>query len=151
MKLHVLAFLSLPVFFASLVCAQETRGRSPQGKRDAPAQQASREMFSLVQEVLLSGDVGAIRASMSGQVYLSLRGGVNGYYSANQAYYLLDQFLKAYRITSLKFTTYGESESSPYATGSVYLTQKSSHERGQVYVSLSPSGGRWVISQISLY
>ena len=88
---------------------------------------------------------------MGSQVYVNLRGGESGYYSANQAYYLLENYFKTRRLVNFNFTTIGESDSNPYATGSAGFNEKGSRERAQVYVSLSLAGNRWVITQINIY
>lgn len=108
-------------------------------------------MFSSVQQGLLAGNVGSFSRYMASQVYMSLRGAESGYYSSNQAYYLLESYLKARRFSSVNFTTVGESESNPYATGSAAFTFRGGRDHAQVYVSLSSMRGRWVITHINIY
>jgi hypothetical protein len=51
----------------------------------------------------------------------------------------------------VKFTTYGTSESNPYATGTVAYTIKGIRQNGQVYVALARRDDRWVITHLSIY
>lgn len=88
---------------------------------------------------------------MASQVYVNLRGGESGYYSANQAHYVLENYLKSRKLVNLKFSTIGESEARPYATGSAVSVQRGIREIAQVYVSLGRSGDRWYITQINIY
>jgi hypothetical protein len=88
---------------------------------------------------------------MASQVYVNLRGGESGYYSANQAHYVLENYLKSRKLVNLKFSTIGESEARPYATGSAVTVQRGIREIAQVYVSLGRSGDRWFITQINIY
>ncbi len=37
------------------------------------------------------------------QTYFSFSNGINGYYSNNQAFYVLEDFFKLYKVTSFKF------------------------------------------------
>jgi hypothetical protein len=110
-----------------------------------------RKVFSLVEDGLATGVVNDFAAHFDSQVSVNLRGGESGYYSANQAYYVLESYLKARKFGNFEFTTFGKSESNPYATGSARFTSKGGVEIVQVYVSLSWVGERWVISQFKIY
>lgn len=110
-----------------------------------------RSIFSTIEQGLSSGDVSAFSRHMGSQVYVRLRGKEGGYYSASQAYYLLDQFLRTQKVSGFRFSTVGSSETNPYATGSAGLVVRGAREFAQVYVSLSQAGDRWVISQINIY
>jgi hypothetical protein len=109
------------------------------------------KVFSSVQEGFSTGSVGLFSNHMAPQVYVNLRDGESGYYSASQAYYLLDNYFKTRRLVNFNFTTIGESDTNPYATGSAGFNFRGSREYVQVYVSLSRSGERWVITQINIY
>lgn len=111
----------------------------------------SRRIFDNVQKGVSAGNISLFSKHMVGEVYLNLRGGESGYYSANQAYYLLEDYFKTRRLVSFDFTTIGENVTNPYATGRASFNFKGSREFAQVYVSLSLSGERWVITQIKIY
>jgi hypothetical protein len=140
----------------------EPRGAPPALRLQRQNAQAGREprlqqreecqrIFSNVQQGLSSGAVGGFSEHMAQQVYVNLRGGESGYYSANQAHYVLEKYLKSRKLVNLKFSTIGESESRPYATGSAVSVQRGVREIAQVYVSLGRSGDRWIITQINIY
>jgi hypothetical protein len=88
---------------------------------------------------------------MAPQVYMNLRGGESGYYSASQAHYVLEGYFKSRKLVNLNFSTIGESEARPYATGSAVFVQRGIREIAQVYVLLGRSGDRWIITQINIY
>jgi hypothetical protein len=88
---------------------------------------------------------------MAPQVYVNLRGGESGYYSASQAHYVLESYLRERKLLNLNFSTIGESEAHPYATGSAISVQRGVREITQVYVSLTRSGDQWIITQINIY
>ena len=115
------------------------------------ARNDDRSIFNSVQEGITTGNIGVFSRHMDAQVYVNLRGGESGYYSANQAYYLLEDYFKARKLVSFDFTTVGETETNPYATGRAAFNVKGSRENAQVYVSLSLSQDRWVITQIKIY
>ena len=137
-------FLALPVFPAAAVLP------SPFAHQVSP-DAGSREVFNRVQDGLTSGDVGAFSRYFSSQVMVTLKGAESGYYSANQAYYLLTNYIRTRQFARFVFTTVGGSEGNPYATGSVTFNFRGKRETAQVYVSLAQTGGRWLITQINIY
>jgi hypothetical protein len=110
-----------------------------------------RKIFAVVQSSLTNGNISAIVQHLAPQVQVNLRGAENGYYSANQTYYLLENYLQSRKIMGFEFSTIGESDSNPYATGGANLNFRGTREYAQVYVSLSRSGEKWVITQINIY
>jgi hypothetical protein len=112
---------------------------------------AAKEIFSSVQQGMVSGSVSSFARHFGSELYISLPGEVAGHYSASQAYYLIDEYLRSYRITNLQFSTIRESDANPYATGSATAMAKAAQGRIQVYISLSSSVDRWVIAQINIY
>jgi hypothetical protein len=110
-----------------------------------------RGLLESVQAGVSTGKIASFSQNLAPQVSLNLRGGESGSYSANQAYYVLENYFKTRKLGNFSFTTVGESESNPYATGSASYNFKGSRERVQVYVSLSLAGEQWVITQINIY
>jgi hypothetical protein len=84
-------------------------------------------------------------------VYLNIRGAESGYFSANQAHYVLQNFFNQHKPVSFSFTSYGESGGSPYATGRGSINVKGNREFIQIYVSLAKFKDRWVIGQFNIY
>jgi hypothetical protein len=109
------------------------------------------DLFGAVQQGLASGSAGAFSGHFAPQVYVNLRGGESGYYSANQAHYVLENYFKTRRLVNVKFSTIGESDAAPYATGSATFVERGTRSLAQVYVSLTRSGDRWIITQINIY
>jgi hypothetical protein len=112
---------------------------------------ACSKVFKSFQDGIRAGNITLFSQHLASQVYVNLRGGESGYYSDNQVHYVLRNYLRAKRLASFDFTTVGESESNPYATGSAVFIVKGTREIAQVYVSLSFAGERWVITQINIY
>lgn len=110
-----------------------------------------REVFDDVQRGISQGNVAVFSPHLHGQVRVTLPGGETGLYSANQAYYLLQNFLRDRKPVSFGFTTYGESENTPYGTGNAGFTFRGVRQHAQIYVALAPAGGRWVITLINIY
>lgn len=142
---------------------ERERGRRPERtpmsnlpgqRRDTlPRQQGVeyRPVFSAIEAGLGSGNVASLSAHFAPQVSIYLRGGESGSYSSNQAYYVLENYLRARKVLSVDFSTIGEADANPYATGTAGFSVKGGRETAQVYVSLSLLEGRWVITQINIY
>lgn len=125
--------------------------QSPMQRGLVESKEDYRKLFTIIQKSLSSGNVGAIAQQMAPQVRVNFRGAENGYYSASQAYYLLENYFRSRKVLGFEFSTIGESESNPYATGGASFNFKGSREYAQVYVSLSRTGRQWLITQINIY
>lgn len=108
-------------------------------------------IFSSVESGILAGRADSLSPFFGTRVFIQLRGAEGGYFSSAQSYYILESFFTGRRAVSARFTTYGKSDTSPYATGSASFIMKGRREDAQVYVALSPAGERWVISHLSIY
>ena len=98
---------------------------------------------------IAKGNVAAIFKHLSPQTYFSLTNGIRGYYSSNQAYYILEDFFKIYHVVSFRFQSIKSEEGNPYATGNYYYEFKGKRESAQVYISLKNLGKNWKIIQIT--
>jgi len=127
------------------------RVNPPRQGEERHSQQNYKGIFSSVQQGLSVGNITSFSQHFGPQVSVNLRGGESGSYSANQAYYVLENYLRTRKVLYVDFTTLGESESNPYATGSAGFSVKGNRELLQVYVSLSYLEDRWVITQINIY
>ena len=56
-----------------------------------------------IEEGIIDNDVKAFSRYFSSQPYISLLNGVNGYYSSNQAYYILEEFFNSFKVISFRF------------------------------------------------
>lgn len=106
--------------------------------------------FENVIDGLNTGNIAQISRYFSSQVYLSLRSGERGYYSNNQAYYLIDNFFRIYAPISFQTTSRMMESNTPYLAGKLFCRFKGSIEVFQLYLSLYWNGYRWEITQISI-
>ena len=143
--------LSLLTLFALLLPVVSAGIASPVGQCEQAGKMEIREVFNDVQMGISQGNVAIFSPHLCGQVRVTLHGGDTGLYSANQAYYLLQNFLRDHRPLNFTFTTYGESDSTPYGTGSAAFIFQGIRQHAQVYVALAAEGGRWVITHINIY
>jgi hypothetical protein len=97
-----------------------------------------------------SGKISSISYLLSSQIYLNLSNGVSGYYSSNQAYYVIQEFLKTHQVISLKINDIQEDEENVYATGVYSSLVQGKRESSQIYISLKRSSKKWKITQITI-
>lgn len=145
---HKTIFLVLYFTFFQYSSAQETRFFN---KLDSSHRQnAVKIIFDEIENGLSNGRTASISDYLSAQTYLSLANGVNGYYSSNQAYYILDDFFKLYRVVIFKLQNIRANVDSPYATGIYSFNYRGKKGTSRVFISLTKSGNNWKISQLTI-
>lgn len=108
------------------------------------------ETINQIETGFVKGDVSKISQYISSQVYLSILTDVSGYYSSNQAYYILDKFFKDYTVINFHFDRINIEATNPYATGIYYYEHKGNRSEAKVYLSLKLAYDSWEITQISI-
>ncbi len=107
-------------------------------------------IFQEIENGIVKSDVSKIARYFSPKPYLSFSNGVTGYYSSNQAYYVLEDFFNIYKVISFKFDHKKNDDSVSYATGIYYYESNGKRDSAQVYITLSKIGDNWFITQISI-
>lgn len=107
-------------------------------------------VFEKIEAGISSGNVDILSGYLSSQTYLSLTNGIGGYYSSNQAYYVLEDFFRDYKATGFKFGSIQSNNGSPFATGIYRYHFKGMKGSAQVFISLKRSAENWKITQISI-
>ena len=107
-------------------------------------------IFQEIENGIIEGDISKIARYFSPKPYFSFSNGVTGYYSSNQAYYILEDFFNIYKVISFKFDHKKNDGSVSYATGIYYYESGGKRDSAQVYVTLSKLGDNWFITQISI-
>ncbi len=103
-----------------------------------------------IQNAISDRDVESLSSHLSSRTYLNLPNGISGYYSANQAYFVLEDFLKTYRITSFSFDEINTNSNTPYATGAYDYNFKGNRNSAHIYLQLRNTGNNWRITQITI-
>jgi hypothetical protein len=143
----VIVLALLPAAGISNALAQ-ARHALPERERDNPVASV---IFGKLQSGILSGDPTSFSEHLAKQVYLNLSDRESGFFSQNQAEYILKDYFKTRRILSFRFTTMSEVEGTPFATGGGTFLRRGTQEILQVYVALKKSGDGWVIAQFSVF
>lgn len=107
-------------------------------------------IFSDIESGIVNSDVKKFSHYFSSQPYISLVNGVNGYYSSNQTYYILEDFLNSFKVVSFKMEETKTEGSVSYGKGDYYFEKKGRREVAHLYITLNKSGNKWYITQISI-
>ena len=150
MMIRTLQIILTFLLISSLAETAFPQGTNLVDKNNLKNQKSTAQIvFDEIQHGISEGNVAAISGYFSAQTYLSLSNGVSGYYSSNQAYYVLEDYFKVYQITSFRFQNIKNDESSPYATGIYNYEFKGKRDNARVYISLKKTNNQWKISQIT--
>jgi len=146
--LIILIFV-LNVFLGGSVSAQENNFLN---KFDSSKNIVSpvQTVFSRIESAISQGNVSVLSSYFGSQTYLSLSNGIRGYYSSNQAYYVLEDFFRMYNVTSFRFNNLNTEENVPYATGVYNYEFRGKRNETQAYISLKKLGHSWKITQITI-
>jgi Domain of unknown function (DUF4783) len=144
----VIIFFIIQLFYANIFAQSETY--SEKHSRHDNAKLSSDVIFNEISDGISSGNVTAISQYLSGQTYLNLLNGIGGYYSANQAYYVLEDFFKSHPAVSFDFSDIQNNSGNSFATGTYSYQLNGVNKNAQVYVSLKLAGKEWKITQISI-
>ena len=143
---YLIFFVLIIGLFVSINYAQYNKvSESDKNRQENPAE----VIFAEIEAGIAKGNVPALFKHLSPQTYFSLTSGIRGYYSSNQAYYILEDFFKIYQVLSFKFHSLQTENGNPYATGIYSYEFKGKRETAQVYISLKNMGKIWKIIQIT--
>ena len=146
MKKILLFFVILSGFIVG-----NTRGNLVECLSDSATQDVEiYEMIKQIENGFAKSDVSFISPHLGSQVYLSFLNDVSGYYSSNQAYYILEKFLKEYSVITFSFDKIKTDTTTPFATGRYYYEHRGNRAEAKVYLSLKYSNNSWEITQISI-
>jgi hypothetical protein len=144
----ILSFLFIAGLISVYSLPQE---KESSGRKDTHSSKESyRSVLDEITAGISSGNIASISNLFSSQIYLNLSNGVSGYYSSNQAYYVIKEFLKTHQVISLKISDTQEDEENVYATGAYSFLEQGKKESSQIYISLKRSSKKWKITQITI-
>ncbi|MCX6171168.1 MAG: DUF4783 domain-containing protein [Ignavibacteriales bacterium] len=139
-KSYLILFLLLSVFSSAWynTSAQETKSKEAQ------------KIFLRIEEGINSAAVDKFSNYFSAKNYFSFNDGTTGYYSANQSYYVIKDFLSIYQPISFKLTNIVTETATPFASGNLKYNNKGIRGNAIVFISLQMTDNKWHISQITI-
>jgi Domain of unknown function (DUF4783) len=132
-------FLLLSILFiAGKGSAQEEKGNE------------AMRIFALTEDGLGTGAVDKFSSNFSERCYLSLKNGISGYYSSNQAYYVLKDFLSIYQPVSFRLNNIVAETTMPFASGTFKFISRGIRGTSNIFISLQRFENHYCISQITI-
>ncbi|TSA27661.1 MAG: DUF4783 domain-containing protein [Ignavibacteriales bacterium] len=108
------------------------------------------KVFLRIEDGMAGATVDKFSKYFGNKNYLSLSNGVSGYYSTNQSYYVIKDFLSIYQPTFFKLTNIVTETATPFASGILKYSTKGVRGSSIVFISLHFIDGEWKISQITI-
>ncbi|MFN3871989.1 MAG: DUF4783 domain-containing protein [Ignavibacterium sp.] len=143
----IISISLLLIFITGNAFGQENLRSNFQSK---DSNQIVNAVFDDIEISIREGNISRLSKYLGTQTYFSLSNGVNGYYSPNQAYYILEDFFNLYKVTAFKFNQISRDKASPYATGTFSFDNKGKRNTAKVYISLKKIGDKWNITQLTI-
>jgi len=122
-----------------------------QEKKEPEKTDAKEEIFRAVENGILQSDVKSFSRYFDRNIYITLRDGETGFFSANQALYVLQNYFESHRFVRFTFSTTNTAEAPLYATGGGTYISRGSQEHVQIYLTVSHIKGGYVITQFCVY
>jgi len=142
-------FYILIIFLPLSVLFSQTSNLS--GKTETKTSSQQEELiFKEIESAIKEANVEQISKYFGQQTYFSFSNGTNGYYSSNQAFYVVEDFFKLYRVTSFKLDHIKTDNNHSYATGKYNYDNRGQRSTAQVYISLKKIGTNWIITQFTI-
>ncbi|MBK7630538.1 MAG: DUF4783 domain-containing protein [Ignavibacteriales bacterium] len=107
-------------------------------------------IFKNIESGIKDADVKRISNYFGQQTYFSFSNGINGYYSNNQAFYVLEDFFNLYKVTAFKFDYIKTDKNNGHATGNYSYDNRGQRGTAKVYISLKKIGTNWIITQFTI-
>ncbi len=84
------------------------------------------------------------------ETYISLETGVASYFSANQSFYILKEYLTHYKPINFRLIKISSSNETHFAIGKLVYSKNGIKGESQVFVSLKLENEKWKIYQITI-
>ena len=108
------------------------------------------EILDVVEQAIANSQPDSIFPYLSVQTYLSFLNDVNGYYSSNQAYYILENFFKEYKVIGFRINNVELNTLTPFAMGICYYENNGNRGEAKAYITLKLTETSWKITQITI-
>jgi hypothetical protein len=130
---------------------RRTEGRTSQDRmEDDDPERAARDLLMGAKDALSSGRVGYLRPHLGQKIYLNLFTGINGYYSAEQAFLILESVFSTHKPISFSFSSRNFSIRNPYGFGPITMERRGKRTTAELFLSLAHVNNTWVINQITI-
>jgi hypothetical protein len=108
------------------------------------------KIFYRIEEGISGRAVDKFSNYFSNKNFLSLSSGNSGYYSSNQSFYVIKDYLSIYQPLTFKLDNIVTDSSTPFASGVLKYSSKGIRGTATVFISLQFEENQWRISQITI-
>lgn len=108
------------------------------------------KIFIHIEDGLNNNAVDKFAGYFSEKNFISLKNGNSGYFSANQSFYVIKDFLSIYKPISFKLTNIVTDSVNPFASGILKYNNNGIRGTAVVFISLQLVNNQWRISQITI-
>ncbi|MFA3782786.1 DUF4783 domain-containing protein [Melioribacteraceae bacterium 4301-Me] len=108
------------------------------------------ELFTKIEEGFQTGNIDKFSNHFNNKTYISLFNGVNGYYSSNQSYYVLKDFLAINQPINFKLDNIVTDSSTPFASGIFRYKTNGISNTSLIFISIKNINNEWRINQITI-
>ncbi|MEJ5351300.1 MAG: DUF4783 domain-containing protein [Melioribacteraceae bacterium] len=108
------------------------------------------KIFIHIEDGLNNNAVDKFAGYFSEKNFISLKNGNSGYFSANQSFYVIKDFLSIYKPISFKLTNIVTDSVNPFASGILKYNNNGIRGTAIVFISLQLVNNQWRISQITI-
>lgn len=119
-------------------------------REESHAEKEAMKLFVKIEEGISSGKVDKFSNYFADKTYLSLSSEINGYYSSNQAYYVLKDFLRIYQPLEFRLRNTVADSATPFASGNLRYYSRGIRSNAAVFVTLRKTDESWKITQITI-
>jgi len=150
---EIMIMLALAFSLPTMAIAPAVPLRGPAGQAhpgQADPERAARELLLSAKDAISSGNIRFLRSHLGQKVYLNLFTGINGYYSGEQAFLILQSHFSAHLPISFSFSSRNFSIRNPYGFGPLTYERRGRRETAELFLSLANVRGVWVINQITI-
>ena len=106
------------------------------------------KIFKQFENGIRTGAIKEFSNNLMSETYISLENGVSSYFSANQSFYILKDFLQNYKPISFRFINTNAGNEKPFAIGELTYSKNGIRGKSQVFIALKLEDNNWKISQI---
>lgn len=146
---HILICIAILLIGTNYSFGQNVSPRYHKIIPEKSTQPSPAPVFEHIISGIESGNVSGFANYFSKQIYISLNSGERGYYSSNQAFYVLQNYFNMYKPIDFRVSTRLINSLTPYCAGKLIYSFKGMRESVKVYIGLSWTNDNWEISQIT--
>lgn len=140
---------TIMLILAGVCLSQLAFSQGRQKRAEQKNSQVVEKIFTQISDGISKGEIGLFSEYFSNQTYLSLSSGQSGYYSASQAFYILQDYFRIHQAVQFRFTA-KNLQKLPYATGVFQYESGGRKRNAQVFISLMQQAKVWQISQLTI-